>query len=70
MDPDFTLIQQAAYTEPDDQSAWLYHRWLLLTTKQRTQPLTLSNALRAPIVFLHVGTSRIYFLSNQSTFCA
>jgi geranylgeranyl transferase type-2 subunit alpha len=29
---EFALIQQAYYTEPDDQSAWVYHRWLVCKT--------------------------------------
>jgi len=29
LDQEFELVKQAFYTEPDDQSSWLYHRWLL-----------------------------------------
>jgi len=28
MDTEFELIRNAFYTEPKDQSAWIYHRWL------------------------------------------
>ena len=29
MDEEFALVKQALFTEPDDQSGWLYHRWLV-----------------------------------------
>jgi len=31
---DFDLVKNAFYTEPDDQSAWFYHNWLMLMTKK------------------------------------
>lgn len=29
LDEEFDLVKQAFYTEPEDQSGWFYHRWLL-----------------------------------------
>lgn len=29
LDSEFQFVRQALYTEPDDQSGWFYHRWLL-----------------------------------------
>ena len=33
LDKEFNLVNQAMYTMPDDQSAWLYHRWLIAQSK-------------------------------------
>ncbi|KAF8314235.1 rab-protein geranylgeranyltransferase [Clavulina sp. PMI_390] len=32
LDEEFDLVNQAMYTLPSDQSAWLYHRWLIAQT--------------------------------------
>ena len=31
------LVEQATFTDPSDQSAWIYHRWLLSQALQRYQ---------------------------------
>jgi len=33
LDEEFGFVMQAMYTMPSDQSAWLYHRWLMAQTK-------------------------------------
>jgi len=32
LDEEFDFVMQAMYTLPSDQSAWLYHRWLIAQT--------------------------------------
>ncbi|XP_055952485.1 geranylgeranyl transferase type-2 subunit alpha-like [Argiope bruennichi] len=39
---EFDLIQNAAFTDPDDQSVWFYHRWLLGRSKMPLEILNLS----------------------------
>jgi geranylgeranyl transferase type-2 subunit alpha len=33
------LIQQAVFTEPDDQSGWFYYRWVFSSLIQRTKDI-------------------------------
>ena len=35
------LVQNAAFTDPDDSSAWFYHTWLVGRDRDKMAPLLL-----------------------------
>lgn len=46
---EFELIQQAYYTEPEDQSAWVYHRWLVCKTLETESNAVICATLRGEL---------------------
>ncbi|XP_078741644.1 geranylgeranyl transferase type-2 subunit alpha-like, partial [Lampetra fluviatilis] len=61
---EFELVQNAIFTDPDDQSAWLYHRWLLGRAEQAESVscLYVSQSLQLALV---VFTRPINVLTEQ-----
>jgi len=50
LDQEFELLKQAFYTEPYDQSAWLYHRWLGSLLSLLLCLLSVSSLLFSPLL--------------------
>ena len=44
VEDEFSLVENAIYTEPDDQSAWWYHQFLLSWTLQQCQATSSSSS--------------------------
>jgi geranylgeranyl transferase type-2 subunit alpha len=51
---EFDLVRNAMYTDPDDQSVWVYHRWLVGTREWPYADYPLS----PPLTSLLSGASR------------
>lgn len=45
-------VQQGIYTEPNDQSIWLYHQWLTILKKGSEQPFITQVASLGPDIFI------------------
>ena len=44
IEQELDLVEQATFTDPSDQSAWIYHRWLLSQSLERYQDAQRSDA--------------------------
>lgn len=67
MRKELEYIKQAIYTDPDDQSSWIYHRWLI--TDKEIAPWTegeLAEIIRAEISSIQ----ELYEVEPQSKWCA
>lgn len=40
---EFELVRNAMYTDPNDQSVWMYHRWLVGSGRSRIELILYSS---------------------------
>jgi geranylgeranyl transferase type-2 subunit alpha len=50
---EFDLVKQALYTEPEDQSGWFYHRWLVGVSKKLMETNDFKDMLRKELETLN-----------------
>lgn len=60
LSPEFELVRNAMYTDPGDQSVWIYHRWLIA----EGMPRHYANAMRLANDGLQVGMLLFYRLKS------
>lgn len=51
IEQELDLVEQATFTDPSDQSAWIYHRWLLSQAQQRYQEAQQSGSAQQSTVY-------------------
>lgn len=62
-------VQNAFYTEPGDQSAWLYYRWLIDKSKLNDDPsgIYLVHELMSDSICISIITSTVSSLPSTQT---
>lgn len=70
------LVQNAAFTDPDDTSAWFYQRWLLSAVKRNTQivickftPELCTVAFNKQILHNRVSSKTVVYFDNVIVEC-
>lgn len=66
LDKEFELVKQAFFTEPEDQSAWLYHRWLLSRVFVTGVDLPIGISLGTPLFDKTPSTDKNEALAHES----
>jgi geranylgeranyl transferase type-2 subunit alpha len=58
------LVKQALYTDPNDQSLWLYHRWILRACESSSALTQLTSNSTAPLGFIDFSLVPSNFLTS------
>ncbi|KAL8167781.1 hypothetical protein V2J09_009280 [Rumex salicifolius] len=71
LNEEYELVLQAIFTDPDDQSGWFYHLWLLEQTVKLDAPVLISSwpAPGSEVALLLTRDSAVQIVSPFSGYC-